>query len=209
MIVIEYTEPAKVAVRVADYLKLGLVAAIPTDTSYGLAADATSPDAVRKVFEIKRRPLEKVVSVFVASKDDIRRLCILDELAERALALLPGRVTLILRAKDPSYFAPGVVTIDGNVGIRLSPHPLPTLIAEILGRPITATSANISGRPPLYSAREVAEQLPGLDVLVDAGELERTPVSTVIDLTTSPPRILREGPVTCEQVKRVLGTRVL
>ncbi len=199
---------SEVVEEVSYVLAQGGVAAIPTDTSYGLAADATSPEAVAKVFCIKRRPLEKPISVFVSSVDDVRELCVIDDLAERALALLPGRVTLILKAKTPDMFPPGIVGPGDTIGIRLSPHPIPTLVAAKLGRPITATSANISGERPIYDPRDIRRYLPEVDILVDAGILPQVPVSTIIDLTTRPPRILRKGPVKRDEIERVLGVSV-
>lgn len=184
------------------------VAVVPTDTCYGIAADALNPEAVEKVFRVKRRPLEKPVSVFVSSIDEIRELCIVDSVVEKSFGLLPGRVTLILRARRPEVFPPGIIGPGNTIGVRISPHPLPTLIASKLGRPITATSANISGEEPIYDPREVLRRLIDVDLLVDAGILPRVPVSSIIDLTVSPPRILRKGPVTREEIERVLGVQV-
>ena len=194
--------------EVAQLLARDFVAAIPTDTSYGIAADGLSEVAVRKVFEVKRRPLEKPISIFLSSVDEVRRYCVIDDLAERALGLLPGRVTLLMKARDPSSFPKGIIGPHGTIGVRISPHYFPTLLAAKLGRPITATSANISGEPPIYDPREIRARLFDIDVLVDAGILPRVPVSTIIDLTVRPPEIVRQGPVSKEEVESVLGVKV-
>ena len=194
--------------RIVDVLGRGGVVAIPTDTCYGLAANAVDERAVAKVFRVKSRPLSKPVSIFVDSIERVRELFIVDELSEKALKLLPGRVTLIFRLREGVSLPRGVMTRDRKVGVRLSPHPLPTLVARVFGKPITATSANRSGAPPLYDARDVARELHGVDLIVNAGSLPRRPVSTVIDLTCTPPRVLRAGAVPPHQIARVLGLEV-
>ena len=198
----------EVAGRIVDVLERGGVVAIPTDTCYGLAANAVDERAVAKVFRVKSRPLSKPVSIFVDSIERIRELFVVDELSERSLRLLPGRVTLILRLREGISFPEGVMARDRKVGVRLSPHPLPGLVVRAFGKPITATSANRSGAPPLYDAHEVARELPAIDLIVDAGSLPRRPVSTVIDLTCTPPRVLREGAVPLHRIARVLGLEV-
>lgn len=200
----EETRVDELARQLAELLNQGLVAAIPTDTSYGLAADAKNESAVRRVFDIKRRPYDQPVSVFLARVDDVYRYAVVDELVERFLVLLPGRVTLLVRAREK--FPEPMVVKDGKLGIRVSPHPLPRKIAQFLGRPITATSANIHGEPPAYSSKELSQL--AVDVIVDAGELPRIAVSTVIDLTVRPPRVVRRGPVTAEEIRRLTGVEV-
>jgi len=209
--VIKYREDLlmEVADEVVCVLKMGGVAIIPTDTCYGLAADATSQEAVTRVFNVKRRPWDKPISIFLDSAEAVRRLFVIDEVAERALRLLPGHVTLILRLKGSVRLPRGVMREEGCVGVRISPHPLPRAIVRSLGKPITATSANRSGEPPVYEAAEAARQLPEADLVVDAGVLPRVPPSTVIDLTTRPPRILRVGPVPPSLIERVLGVKIV
>ncbi len=198
MIAIKYS-PSKcrdIAAIIAEEIKDGRLVVIPTDTCYGLAAYALNSKAVERVFQVKRRPFDRVISVFVGSKRDIYRLCLVNELAEEYIKLLPARLTLILRAKNPEQFPRGVVTPEGNIGIRLSPHPLPTTIAEILKAPITATSANISGEEPIYDSKLIPVSLPDVDILVDAGKLPEIPPSTVVDLTGEKPVVLRKGSYT-------------
>ena len=190
-----------IAEIVADVILKGGCAVIPTDTCYGLASNALDSKAVRKVFEVKRRDLRKVISVFVSSVDMIRDLCVVDKEVEKYLKILPERITLVLRVKNPHMFPQGIVTSDGKIGVRLSPHPLPLLIVRKVGVPITATSANISSAPPIYDSSEVMISLKGIDILVDAGILPRVPPSTVIDLTYKPPKILRRGPVKIEEAQ--------
>lgn len=190
---------------VAETLEAGGVAAIPTDTCYGLAADATRAECVSRVFELKRRSPSKPISIFVDSVEFILEEFEVDEIAVRFLRLLPARLTLVLLAKRPERYPAGIVGEGGRVGVRLSPHSLPTELARRLGRPITATSANVSGRPPLYDPREVERELPGVDLVVDGGTLRRVPTSTVVDLTARPPVVLRAGAVPVEYLERETG----
>ena len=199
---------AFLARKVACMLRRGSVGAIPTDTSYGVAADATNPSAVEKVFRVKRRPMSKPLSIFVPSKEFIRETFVVDETVEKALELLPGRFTFILKLKRKRGLAKGVVTSDGSVGVRLPEHLFPHLVSKFLGYPVTATSANISGEPPIYDSRELFRKLKGLDFIVDAGTLPFVEVSTVIDFTVYPPRILREGAVKREYIEKFLGFRL-
>ena len=197
------------AEEVVKVLSKGGIAVIPTDTSYGIVADAFNSLAVKKVFKVKRRPLWKPLSVFLSSVSEVRRLCIIEELEERALKLLPGRVTLIMKVKNPEAFPQGIIGPNNSIGIRISPHSLPTLVVKKLGKPITATSANISGELPIYDSKEILNKLSEIDLLVDSGVLPKIPVSTIIDLTRKPPRILRMGPVLKEEVEATLGTTVV
>jgi len=195
--------------EVVEVLEAGGVVAIPTDTCYGLAADATRPECVSRVFELKRRSLSKPISIFVDSVEFVLEEFEVDEIAERFLRLLPARLTLVLLAKKPGKYPAGIVGRSGGVGVRLSPHPLPTKLVERLGRPITATSANISGRAPLYDPRDVERELPGVDLVVDGGLLERVPTSTVVDLTVRPPAVLRAGAVPVEYLERKTGVKLV
>ncbi len=187
----------------------GKVAAIPTDTSYGLAANAYDKVGVDKVFSIKARERSKVFSVFVSSVEMIRSMCIVDEIAEGFLEILPECLTLILKVKEPGKFAPGIVSPEGKIGVRLPPHRFPPLLAREVGAPITATSANISGEPPIYTPKLLKEKLTGIDIIVNGGDLPPTPPSTVVDVTRSPPVVLRVGPVSPQEIRRRLKIDVL
>ncbi|MEM1508572.1 MAG: L-threonylcarbamoyladenylate synthase [Thermofilaceae archaeon] len=187
----------------------GKVAAIPTDTSYGLAASAYDNFGVKKVFNIKMREQSKMLSVFVSSVDVIQSICVIDEIAEKFIEILPERLTLILKVKEPRRFAPGIVSPENKIGVRLPPYRFPPLLAREIGEPITATSANISCEPPIYNPRLLKEKLTNIDIIVNAGELPPIPTSTVIDVTKFPPVILRSGPVSPQEIRRRLKIDVL
>ncbi|WP_456474803.1 L-threonylcarbamoyladenylate synthase [Candidatus Pyrohabitans sp.] len=193
-------EEEDIAERAAQVLRRGGVVVYPTDTLYGLGCDATNPEAVRRVFEIKRRPLSKPLPVAVADIEMMRRYCELNEKAERlARALLPGALTLLLRKKK----LPDIVTSgSAKVAVRIPANELALKIIALLGRPITATSANISGKAPPISAQEAVAQLTGVDLVIDAGRLAERVPSTIYDPETG--KILREGKISREEIEAAL-----
>lgn len=158
----------------------------PTETVYGLGADALSEDAVMKIYEAKGRPLGKPISIAVSDTDMLRAVAVVDDAAEAFIhRFLPGPVTVVLPAKSclPEMLTGGT----GLIGIRMPAHETAVRIIELLDAPITATSANLAGDAPVTRPDEV--DVP-FDLLVDGGELPGTP-STVVDLTTR--SILRKG----------------
>ena len=158
----------------------------PTETVYGLGADALSEDAVLKVYVVKNRPLSRPISIAVSDMDMLGAVAVVDEAARAFIErFLPGPVTVILPAKSclPEIITGGT----GLVGIRWPAHEIALAIIARLDSPITATSANVSGEIPPTRPEDVYIHS---DYLVDGGELPGTP-STVVDLTTL--RILRKG----------------
>lgn len=190
----------------ARILTEGGVVAIPTDTVYALAASPFSSTAVRRIFCMKGRPKSMALPLLLADATDIARWA--DEVPEAAIRLAkefwPGPLTLVLRK---SRVIPDAVTAGGEtVALRVPNHGVPRELARELGGPITGTSANRSGEPPLTSARAVAEELGReVDMVVDGGPSQRPVPSTVLDLSEGMPRILREGALSADQVQAVVG----
>ena len=187
-------------------LRNGGVVAIPTDTLYGLAASAFDPDAVDAVFRLKGRPSGVALPLLLADGGDLRRCC--REVPELAWALVerfwPGALTLVLKR---SAHVPDAVTGGGEtVAVRVPDHPVPRAIAEALGTPITGTSANRSGGPELATPQSVREEF-GHDValVVDAGGPPRGVASTVLDLSSGSPRILRQGAIPRADIQEACG----
>ena len=181
-------------------LKEDGVAVIPTETLYALAARAFSPDALELVYEIKGRERGKALSLFFSGVEDLERYFHFTPLAKRlAERFLPGPLTLVLKPKRA--FPPPLVGPTGGVGVRVPGHPLPRMVVEALGEPITATSANVSGgEDPL-----TVEELPGsilskVALVVDGGRVPGVP-STVVDLTRGTLRVLRGGVLSVEEVE--------
>jgi L-threonylcarbamoyladenylate synthase len=181
--------------RGAAALKKGGLVAYPTETFYGLGAAALDGGAVRRIFEVKRRPESKPLLVLVDSVEMVERLAVISEPARRLMAQhWPGALTLVLPAQ-PSV--PVEVTAGtGTVGVRLSPHPIARGLARALGGPVTAPSANRSDDPPPTTADAVLRDLDGAIALVlDGGPTAGGLASTVLDVTVDPPRVIRQGAV--------------
>ena len=181
------------AVRV---LREGGVVAFPTETFYGLGADARNEAAVEKIFRIKGRNFRNPLSVIVANDREV--IPLVEEIPATATILMqtfwPGPLTLIFRA------APSVSSRltggTGKIGIRVSSHPIARFLAAGLAGPLTATSANLSGGPECSSADAVIRALGELpDAVIDGGETPGVAGSTILDVTGFPPRILREGAI--------------
>lgn len=189
-------------------LQNGGVVVYPTDTLYGLGVDIRNDDAVRRLFALKKRPDNKPVPVLVESITMAKEYAFIDAKQENTLkSLWPGPVTVILWKKNKisSLIASGGQT----VGLRMPASKFCINLIRAFGGPISGTSANISGEQPsleldpiLVQFREHARYP---DFVIDAGKLQQSPPSTVLDLTGPSPKILRVGPVTAGQLKMILG----
>ena len=190
-----HPEPAHLAEAAAILQRGGLVA-LATETVYGLAADATNPAAVSRIFEVKGRPAFNPLIVHVAEISQARGCCQdWPELAERlAGAFWPGPLTLVLKR---SCFIPAV-TAGGRetVAVRSPGHPVALGVIAAAGLPLAAPSANRSNRVSPTRAEHVLADLDGkIELVLDSGPTPLGLESTVVDLTSSPPRILRPGPI--------------
>jgi L-threonylcarbamoyladenylate synthase len=188
-----------------ETLREGGLIGYPTETFYGIGADARSGAAVAKIFALKGRPPSEPIPLILPGAEWLSRVALgVPPAAERlARAFWPGPLTLIVRAA--SWIPPVVTAGGGTVGVRVSSHPVAAALARDFGAPLTSTSANRSGTPPLRSAREVLAAFPGL-LVVDGGETPGGLPSTLIDLTADPPRLLRSGPVPWQEISRVINT---
>ena len=188
--------------RAVELLRAGGVVALPTETVYGLAANALDARAVERIFEIKGRPAHNPIIVHVASREMAQR-CVSrwPASAERlARAFWPGPLTLVLpRAEE----IPAVVTAGGpTVGIRWPGHPFMQAVIRESGFPLAAPSANSSNRVSPTNAAHVSGDLGAkIPLIVDGGQCQVGIESTVVDLTAEPPRILRPGMVHEESLR--------
>ncbi len=194
---------------VCNALSSGAVVIAPTDTSYMLGADATSQAAVRRVFEIKYRDLSKPVSIAVESVTTARKFVNWTQAAQRlAEAFLPGALTLMLRCKVDLPL--GVISSAGLVGIRIPGNPLTLQILRAWGGALTATSANLSGEDEPYDIAQVLAQLQVKlrddDIIFDAGELPKNKPSTIVDLSGSDAKLIREGNIPFTKIMEVLDS---
>ncbi len=190
----------------AEVLKRGGLVAFATETVYGLGADATNPEAVGRIFTAKGRPSFNPLIVH-ASDPDMARTCVADwpETAKALAATFwPGPLTLVLTR---SATIPDIVTAGRNtVGVRVPRPAVARILIGHAGRPIAAPSANRSTGISPTLVRHVLEDLEGrIDLILDSGQTVVGLESTVLDLTTRRPRILRPGPITAAEIARVLG----
>jgi len=193
----------------ATTLANGGIVAFPTETVYGLGADATNPEAVTKVFEAKERPSFDPLIVHITSRDQVREL--VTEIPEKASLLMdkfwPGPLTIILPKKD---IIPDLVTSGLNtVALRHPNHPIAQKLIELSGKPIAAPSANLFSRTSPTSAAAVLDMLDGrIDGVVDEGECEVGVESTVISFCEPEPTLFRPGGISHSELEEVIGTVV-
>jgi L-threonylcarbamoyladenylate synthase len=207
MHILNWTEaPEQALAEAVDSLNQGRLVAIPTDTLYGLAADVTKDEAVRSLFQAKNRPPSSPLPILVRDVIQAGTLAIaLPELALRlASAYWPGPLTMVLR-RAPEFHSLALAGSDA-VALRVPAHDVPLAIIDALGRPITGTSANRSGEEPPRTAAEVVDQLDGdVDIVIDAGPAPVGVESTVVDLREEPPRILRAGAISRQELESATG----
>lgn len=184
-----------------DILKGGGIIAFPTRGLYGLAADAYNPDAVKRLFRLKKRPPHNPILIL------IRNTGVIDEVAEvvplEAMALMekfwPGDITIVLKAR--SGFPETLTGGTGKIGVRVPAHPVAKALVTLFENPITGTSANISGSPACADIYDMDSGFrKKIDLILDAGPLQGGMGSTVVDFSETPFRLIREGRIGKERL---------
>lgn len=191
---------------VARLLQSGEIVAFPTETVYGLGADATNEQAVQKIFHAKGRPSDNPLNVLVASKEQLYELVedVPDYVEELIDTFSPGPITYVLNTLN--RVAPSVTAGLTTIGVRIPNHPITLEIIREAGLPLAAPSANRSGKPSPTKAEHVKEDLNGLiSAIVDGGQTNIGLESTVVDCTGEHPIILRPGSITAEQIEEVIN----
>lgn len=184
--------------KAASILNRGGIIIYPTETLYGIGTDAMNEESVRRVFEIKGRLEDNPVPILVRDKYMFDEFAEIPELGNLLIdRFLPGALTLVLKKKKDF---PGIITAETDrVAIRISGHPFVRRLFKLVSRPITSTSANLSGMGNLYDFKSVFETFNGkVELIVDSGTLQLSKGSTIVDLSVSPPSILREGDISRE-----------
>ena len=190
-------------------LRAGEVVAIPTDTVYGIAAAPDRPDAVRRLADLKGRAAEQPVALLIDSVEAVAPH--LDDPAalERVRRFWPGALTAVVRVRGDSPLTAPVVTIDEEgsktLGVRQPDDELARAVIRGCGGALAVTSANRHGEPPATSVAEVAAAFGAAMLVLDGGPRTGGAASTVVDLTVVPPRLLREGPVSAEELGLAAG----
>jgi L-threonylcarbamoyladenylate synthase len=186
-------------------LKGGSLVVVPTDTVYGIGADAFDGEAVSALLSAKGRGRDMPVPVLVGSWHTIEGLVYSVPHTARELirAFWPGALSLVVRQAPSLRWDLG--DANGTVMVRMPLHPVAIELLREVG-PMAVSSANISGRPAAVTANEARDQLGDLvEVYLDAGPSEQQAASTIVDLTGAHPRVLRQGPVTVDALAKVLG----
>ena len=182
-----------------EELEKGGLVVYPTETAYGIAVDALDPEAVEKVYEVKQRPREKGLTTIVASLEQAEKYAELSEEEKKIVEeFMPGPLTLIADKKE---------NVPDNLNekfvFRISSGEVARELAEF--GPITATSANISGEETSYSVEDIDSRLlEKVDYVIESGELEESPTSTIVELDDSRVKVHREGPIKKKEIEKVL-----
>lgn len=200
----EHPEP-EIIQRAGTVIKQGGIIAFPTRCLYGLGADAFNAEAVDRVFKMKQRPSQKPILILIDRRIQLERL--VSHVSKAASHIMdhfwPGGITLVFEADDtvPHHLTAGT----GKIGIRSPGHPVAAALVSSLGRPLTGTSANISGEPGCRRIDDLDPQLiQQLDAIIDAGPLKGGTGSTVVDVTGDIPRILREGEISEKEILNLI-----
>lgn len=198
----EQPEPELVR-QAVSLIQQGGVAAYPTETFYGLGVAVTNDQAIKRLFDVKRRDYGNPVAVIVSDREMLTT--IVDEIPEKALVLMeifwPGPLTILFNTNKK--ISRRLTTNTGRIGIRVSSHPVAAALVKALGEPLTTTSANLSGFPPSLSPRHLKSYFgEKLDLIVDAGELAPSRGSTVVDVTEEKLAVIREGVIPADAIFR-------
>lgn len=183
--------------NLAREIKKGRVIVCPTDTVYGLLADATNKKAVEKIFKIKKRPKTKPLPIFIKDLETTKRLAIIDKNQERFLKKAwPGKITAVLKRKAANR-KQKIYGIDKKtIALRISKYKLVLELLKAINKPLTGTSANISGKPATTKIKDILRQFQNKkfqpDLILNTGNLKSSKPSKVIDFTGKRPKILRD-----------------
>ncbi|MDS9472284.1 L-threonylcarbamoyladenylate synthase [Sporosarcina pasteurii] len=193
--------------QAVDMLSAGEVVAFPTETVYGLGAVATNEKAVEKIFQAKGRPSDNPLIVHIGTQGEVAHYAKSISLEAKQLmkAFWPGPLTLVFE-QIPHIVAPNVTPGVTTVGIRMPDHPVALRLLQTLKLPLAAPSANRSGKPSPTEALHVKKDLNGrIPLILDGGQTGVGLESTVIDMTSTPPVILRPGGITKDMIEAVIG----
>jgi len=200
-----------ILLKIKKSLKKGQVLVLPTDTVYGLVSDAKNEEAVKTIFKIKKRDLSKPIGIFVRDIKMAKRFAKIDQEKERfARRYWPGKTTFIFRRNQSENSSrtgllSELVGTKDTIGIRIPDYKLIQELFKEIDFPLAQTSVNISKEPALLKIKDIIAQFknqkikPGL--IIEAGDLDKSKPSTVVDLTTKEPKVLRQGDVIINETK--------
>lgn len=196
---------AKEIEKAAELIKKGKIVIFPTETVYGIGVNGLDSNAVKKLYEIKKRPLNKPISLLVSDMEMVEQIArdITDVEYKIMKTFFPGPLTIILKKKE---IVPDIVTSGSDtVGIRMPSEKIAIEIVKQAGVPIATPSANISGKPSGTNIKSIMQDFEGkVDFFIDGGESKLGIGSTIVQVINEEPKILREGSITLEQIKQVI-----
>lgn len=194
----------------AEILQSGGLVAFPTDTVYGVAAHSLLPRAIERLYKVKQRPYTKAIALLLSDAGDVPRVA--RQVPESAWRLVehfwPGPLTLIVPCSND---LPAILTANSDsVAVRMPDHPVALWVIAAAGAPLATTSANLSGGSDPITAGDVLRDLGGrIELILDGGACPGGVPSTVLDLTTTPPVIRREGPIDRNTLREAIGDVIL
>ena len=182
----------KILLKGTEAIRKGGLVAFPTETVYGIAANLLDKTAIEKLYEVKKRPKNKPFTIHISNLDMLKEMgyAVTKEAKILTDKFWPGPLTIILKSRDGK-----------NLGFRMPANKIALELIKVAGVPIVAPSANLSGKTPPTDGEGVLRQLSGqIDILIDGGKTDVGVESTVVDLTASPPKILREGAIKASEI---------
>ena len=192
--------------KAGELIKQGKIVIFPTETVYGIGTNGLDENAVRKLYEVKKRPLNKPISLLVANMEMVNLIA--KDITEAEYKIMksffPGPLTIILKKKD---IVPDIVTAgQDTVGVRMPRGDVARKLVELAGVPIAAPSANISGEPSGTNLQEIMKHFEGkVDYCIDGGNSELGLASTIVQVIDEKPMILRRGSIILEQINKTLN----
>lgn len=192
--------------QAAKIIKEGGIVVFPTETVYGIGTNGLDQNAIEKLYEVKKRPLDKPISLLVSDMEMVNQVAKDITKIEQKLieAFFPGPFTIILKKKD---IVPDILTSNGKtVGIRMPENKIARKLVEYAGIPIAAPSANISGKQSGTNLKDILKDFnENVDCFIDGGNSKLKIGSTIVKVENEMPKILRQGSISKEQIEKVLG----
>jgi L-threonylcarbamoyladenylate synthase len=196
--------------QAVQLLKSGELVAFPTETVYGLGADAKNPEAIKKIFEVKGRPSNHPIILHIYNESELEEWVVsIPDIARKLMKhFWPGALTLIFEAKE--NVSPLITGNQKTIGIRMPSHPVARELLKAFGSGLVAPSANKFGKVSPTKAKHVKEELGDeIKLILEGGDCALGIESTIIDVTRIPPRLLRPGPLDVDQVKKISGVTII
>jgi len=191
--------------KTGELIKQGKIVVFPTETVYGIGTNGLDGQAVKKLYEVKQRPLNKPISLLVSNMEMVNKIA--RDITETEYKIMekffPGPLTIILKKKN---IVPDIVTAgQDTVGVRMPSGEIARKLVEIAGVPIATPSANITGEPSGTNLQEIKKQFEGkVDLFIDGGISELGLASTIVQVVDGKPVILRQGSITLEEINNLI-----